>query len=434
MPTVRKLMLAYFIWLLLEGAVRKWLLPEYASQIFVVKDLLLWGMFLYALDDLAAEPHTQTGFQVVALASVFFFGLFLLTPVSLVSAIGLRYYLSGLPLVVLVPYLLEDLDDLEQVGQRILLVTVPLLLLAVVQYGSAPDAEINRYVGSETTPEVAVFGVESTETNAAAPNRARVTSTFSYISPYGAYLQTVSVLVWALLLVSRSRLWAVGAMVAFVLASMAFTGARGAVGFGVVVSVLFLLYGMGTGALGRILGGIAAGGVLLLCMTPFYLGEAVDMFMARSLQSEDFLERLVAFALAPLTTLVDADLAGAGMGSTFAGAAEIAGTSQDSLATYSEADHDRVGIELGTVAYAMIILFKLGFLGLTLRLVASAADPKVRVWALGAFVVQIISGLVIPFHNTIANASYMAALGLCLWLREWSLAHAGAVAEEEGEA
>ena len=413
--TIRKLLAVYFVWLLLEGAVRKWVLPGFSSQIFVVKDLLLWGTFVWSLSELQRENRTRLPLRIVIFATFLFTALLLLTPISVSSLIGFRYYLAGLPLLVLVPYLIEDTDDLERVGRWALMVTLPLLALAVAQYGSPPDSAINRYVGGINVPDVAVFGID------AAGSRARVTSTFSYISPYGAYLQTMSVVAWVVMLVSTRRQLVGAGMVGLVLGSMALTGARGAAAYGLVVSGVLLLFGIWQGALTRIAGGLLFAGALLLALGPFFLGEATDLLLARAGQGHDFGIRVVAFAVAPFTTLSDAEILGTGMGTTSVAASEVLGTGAGDEATFSEFDHDRVGIELGIVAYSILFAFKISLLVLTVALFFRARTFTSRTWILGSFMVQILSGLVIPFHNTIANTSYMGAVGLYFWLRDWTL-------------
>ena len=405
-------MLIYFVWLLLEGAVRKWVFPGLSNEIFLVKDALLWGTFLNALGAMWSERRVRPAIRIVGAATFFFGALFLLTPISLSSAIGLRYYLSGLPLLALVPYLVGDTRDLERVAKWALLVTLPLLVLAVVQYQSPPGSPINRYVGGINVPDVAVFGV------LAAPDRARVTSTFSYISPYGAYLQTMCVVAWVALLVSTRRQLLSAAMVALILGSMAFTGARGVAAYGLVVSVVLMGFGLWHGALSRIAGGILFGGALLVGLSPFFLGDATDMLLARAGQTQDFPGRVAAFAVAPFTTFSDAELLGTGMGTTSVAAGEVLGTGADGEATFSELDHDRVGIELGVVAYSLLFGFKMILLAMTAALLLRPTTFTEKSWILGAFMVQILSGLVIPFHNTIANAAYLGAVGLSFWLRE----------------
>ena len=125
--------------------------------------------------------------------------------------------------------------------------------------------------------------------------------------------------------------------------------------------------------------------------------------------------------MAPFTTLSDAEILGTGMGTTSVAASEVLGTGAGDEATFSEFDHDRVGIELGIVAYSILFAFKISLLVLTVALFFRARTFTSRTWILGSFMVQILSGLVIPFHNTIANTSYMGAVGLYFWLRDWTL-------------
>lgn len=155
---MRILMVLFLAVIVLEGAIRKWILPEFANQVFILKDLTLAATFLaFALSGRARLPRSET-ILLWGLWALYAIGMVLLAGFSLQSMIGLRYYLAPLPLLLIVPALIRDVEDLDRIARWAVWVTFPIGALAVAQYYSPIDSPLNTYAwGNE---DIATFGNE----------------------------------------------------------------------------------------------------------------------------------------------------------------------------------------------------------------------------------------------------------------------------------
>lgn len=140
---IRRLIWAYFWLLLIEGVLRKWLLPQLSTYLFVVRDpvvimayLLAWrgGLFprnLFVLIILILGPAS------------FFTGLIADESNFLVALVGARTNYLHLPMIFLMP-LVMDLRDARIFGKWLLILSVPIAALMVLQFRSSPGAWINK--------------------------------------------------------------------------------------------------------------------------------------------------------------------------------------------------------------------------------------------------------------------------------------------------
>src|SRR5688500_17276382 len=87
-PLLRALVWSYFLLLLLEGAFRKWWLPQYSAPLLVVRDPFVLCIYFLAHQQRIVPRHPL-------------FGLFLFQAVAGVLLVGSQYILLGLPPFVL---------------------------------------------------------------------------------------------------------------------------------------------------------------------------------------------------------------------------------------------------------------------------------------------------------------------------------------------
>src|SRR5438105_3535509 len=221
---LRKLIAAFLVIVIMEGAFRKWVLPEYGTQIFLIKDVLLFLAFATYAARREHDPPPDTAMWILWITLVIVYSV--VAGLSFQSLVGTRYYLAPLPLLVVIPALIRGPDDLDRFAVWAIRISIPIGFLAVIQYYSPIDSQLNTYAWG-TDAGIASFGVESSDFGMA-PERPRVTATFSYISTYAAFLGAVWILAWLSLLHSSARRdrWVAAFGLVLILVNMGMNGSR----------------------------------------------------------------------------------------------------------------------------------------------------------------------------------------------------------------
>lgn len=138
----------YFWLLLLEGALRKWILPGYSDVLFVVRDpVVLYIYFLAWRNGLFPSRPALVALWIIVVASAAFSLAGEATP--MVTAFGLRTNYLHLPLVFVVEAVLRR-EDVVAFGKAVLWSSIPILLLMLVQFSSSRNAWVNVGVGEGT--------------------------------------------------------------------------------------------------------------------------------------------------------------------------------------------------------------------------------------------------------------------------------------------
>ncbi len=150
---VRGLIWAYFILLIFEGTLRKWILPQYSDVLLVVRDPVVIAIYLLAIK---ARVFPRNGYMlslgIIAFLS-WLVSLVVMEPylslksLILVTGFGFRCNFLHLPLIFVIGKV-WDHDDLLKLGKWILIGSLPMSLLLAIQFNSAPDAFINRTAGA----------------------------------------------------------------------------------------------------------------------------------------------------------------------------------------------------------------------------------------------------------------------------------------------
>ena len=244
----RILYILFLYYVVLEGAARKWLFPGASNELFLLKDLLLLAAVcaLYGIERrqrLVTPPLILAPAEkaLVELWVVLAFIGFATAGFSFTGAIGLRYYLIPLLILLMQPVLARDPSQLERFVQDFLVLCAFICLLGFVQFTSPPDSLINRYSWAPNSDmDVATFG-EVAE-RASDFSYVRITGTFSYISPYASYLQFTFFCALGMIALARSeRARVLYALILIaILANLLMTGSRGPTLGALAIGVLFV--------------------------------------------------------------------------------------------------------------------------------------------------------------------------------------------------
>jgi hypothetical protein len=136
----------YFFLLIFEGALRKWLLPQFANPLLLIRDPLVIYLFLSA------------NFNRIIFFNSYLFYAFLIVTISFIATMfighgnifvaiyGARIFLLHFPMIFLIGKIF-DKDDVIKMGRVILYISIPMGILITVQFFSPQSAWVNKGIG-----------------------------------------------------------------------------------------------------------------------------------------------------------------------------------------------------------------------------------------------------------------------------------------------
>ena len=155
--TIKFLIWTYLVLLLVEGALRKWLLPGLSDELLIVRDPVILAIYVLAL--VAGLFPTNRFILALAVLAALSAAASLLGGHRnlLVVAYGLRINYLHLPLIWIMGRVL-DRRDVERIGALLLVTAIPMTLIMVRQFNSPMNAFINRGVGQDEVGQL--FGAD----------------------------------------------------------------------------------------------------------------------------------------------------------------------------------------------------------------------------------------------------------------------------------
>jgi hypothetical protein len=169
MPLLKRLFWVYFLLLIFEGALRKWILPQLSAPLLLVRDpiaLLIIGEAIRS-HKWPRQWSAVTGVLSVALLGLCFVQLIAGDNPWFSALYGLRSYLLPFPVAFIMGENL-DAEDLRKFGACTLWLLLPLVGLEVAQYLAPTSSWLN-----------AGAGVDSGQLDSAA-GHVRASATFSF--------------------------------------------------------------------------------------------------------------------------------------------------------------------------------------------------------------------------------------------------------------
>lgn len=145
---LKKGIYAYFILLLLEGALRKWVLPGLATPLLVVRDpVVIWIFFIAWKNNMLPTNNYIYTMSFIAVSA--FFTALLVGHRSIVIALyGTRILLFHFPMIFLIGSIF-DKEDVLKVGRAVLWISIPMFMLIFVQFYSPQSSFVNRGIGGD---------------------------------------------------------------------------------------------------------------------------------------------------------------------------------------------------------------------------------------------------------------------------------------------
>jgi hypothetical protein len=166
----------YFVLLIFEGSLRKWLLPQYSDVLLVVRDPVAIVIYLLAIRArLFPRNLWMLSIAIIGVLSALVSLLVLepylpLKPLLLVTTFGFRCNFLHLPLVFIIGRAF-DAEDVKKMGWWILIGLLPMAVLLAIQFNASPEAFINRTAGLGETQQITTAG-----------GKIRPPGTFSFVS------------------------------------------------------------------------------------------------------------------------------------------------------------------------------------------------------------------------------------------------------------
>lgn len=337
---VRAIIWIYFWLLLLEGALRKWLLPGYSDALFLVRDPV--AMVAYVLALRAGVFPLRPAILVLAVIAVVSLVFSLVNDVTVTVALfGLRTNYFHVPLIFVMAQTM-DRGDVVRIGRWVLIMAIPIVGLMFVQFESAPNHWVNATAGGGDALQLR-----------GAMGKIRPPGPFSFVAGTVSYFGFVAAFVFAgwLQAGSYSRLLLVAASAALVVAIPISISRSLLLAVLIVVAFGAVALVADPRRVFRTIGPILAGaGLIAVAANTVY----VRAFMTRWDESIEagsggfygnVVERMVAPFIEPFMIAADTPLLGHGIGlGTVAGARLMTGKYDFLL---SESETSRIILELG---------------------------------------------------------------------------------------
>lgn len=188
----RKKLVKYVFWiywlLIFEGALRKWVFPQFSEIIFFARDpiVLLAYFVAWRSHVVKRDPLLTAGIVIAVIYLVVIFFQFVVMHVNIITLVyGWRMYFLYIPLM----FVIKDAfhrEDIYKLMRQTLYISIPLSVLVYFQYISPPQSFINS---AYSTGRVFIV----------ANNIVRTTGTFTFTAGetmYAASLIAMLVVAW----------------------------------------------------------------------------------------------------------------------------------------------------------------------------------------------------------------------------------------------
>src|SRR5207244_4148271 len=229
---VRQLIWLYFWLLLIEGALRKWVMPRYSNPLLLVRDPVLLVIYFYTL---RAHVFPRNAFVIllwtigilsliVSIASLYPYLPF--TPILEVTLYGFRCNFLHLPLIFIMASVFGE-EDVRKFGWWILLGMIPMCLIMAAQFEASADSFINRTAGAGEAEQLTAGG-----------GKIRPPGTFSFISGTVFYISVAAAfLIYGALTRTVYKNWLLITSAAALVVGIVVSGSRSC-----VASVLIVVF------------------------------------------------------------------------------------------------------------------------------------------------------------------------------------------------
>lgn len=139
---VKVLIWTYFLLLIFEGVLRKWVLPQFSDPLLLIRDPVLVLIYIITLSAGIFPTNTYTVMLLVLGALAGAIGITAGSQNLLVTAYGFDSMFFHLPLIFIIHRVMNRADVIK-LGKAVLFLSVPMAVVMAIQFRSSPDALIN---------------------------------------------------------------------------------------------------------------------------------------------------------------------------------------------------------------------------------------------------------------------------------------------------
>ncbi len=415
------LLISFYIWLLLEGIFRKWLLNALSTPLFFIKYILIIGVsVIFILNKEKINTKIFTYWPI--LCFYILFGLFeiLITSINfsfIVGIIGFVVHFSNIIIPFVMVKLITDRTKLLKVINWILWISIPICILGIIQYNLPYDHVLNKYVtegGAEA--DIALVG-----------DSVRITSVFSFISPFGTFINLALMLM--LFLISaiklRNRIIVNSGIYFLLIMNALMTGSRSLVGIAILetlaLTVLFNKF-----SIKKIIYKLSMGFIIsffaFILLKQFNIGsKALENFIARVELNND-IEGRIYDTTDPFKYLDISGAFGFGIGSTYQGAAGLSKGGSLVIPVYYEEEPERMLLELGLIGTLISYLIKFYILYYAFQIYKFQNDDfwkKLSAIPL-IYMIVVVLGFFPIIFNWLEGIAYWSLIGLSACIKHIS--------------
>ena len=405
---MKKCLILFFIYLFIEGVLRKWILPGVSGALlYSVKYLLLLIIAVFYLFqrynglEKVSTPLDKVykiyGFIVVFSAICITF----LVNGYIVGGITIVQYLSPIILISVMPVIIDSKQRLNHFVIGGAFIAFIVLILAIIQYASPPYAYINKYA-MDMKNGIAMVG-----------GAVRVCSVFSYITPLGDFCLITLVFTTLLLSLkwSLSKKWILVTLFILALLGCFMTGSRSIVLLGCLIIIGASVYEWIFKRNSKLIIGIILVVSLAYIYYDIYGIEAVDNFILRATSSSYDVNTRITRTF-DITRMFD--YAGAfGNGVGIANMSVQSFLTRPSLVDWEE-EIGRIMIEFGFIGFLAITAIRIYTLLYMFRISRSIENQYLSVlsWATTIIILPMTFYVQLCLYNWFAYMMYFTMIGL----------------------
>jgi hypothetical protein len=408
------------ILVVIEGALRKWLLPQSSQFIYFLKDIVLLGAYLryYFFSPsesgfrIKGNPGAEALISVVLLVTGWC--LFQAFNPSLGSPIigifGLRGYLFYIPLLWMLPNLFRSEEELYQFLRSYLLLVIPVGLLAIVQFFSPPSSPLNVYT-QDIQLGVATFG-DGNSINA------RVTGTFSYIVGYSTYAFFSFGLAVPLLIVKQSLWWrwATIAELVLILGTSFMSGSRGLYYSEILFLIGYVVAQLLTNpiVMNQLIKQFTVPVIAITSAILIWFQSAINALQYRITSNNDVSGRVMGGFTEPFDFIWIKGLDSYGLGATHQATPALRSALDlpigENIPVFYEGEFGRIALEIGPLGFLLWYLLRIILIFLMWRTFIKLKRPLLRQLALSAFLIHTLhfSGQLVFNHTLLVYYWFLA--------------------------
>jgi hypothetical protein len=417
-----QLVLVFVALIVVQGALRKWMFPQFSTYLYVAKDIVLLAcLALFAQEHRVRLPLPVSQSLFPAIWGIFCFVVLVQAfnfnvPSIGASVIGVRSYLLYSVLLFILPVILEQLSERRSTLKWMMIVGItPVLLLGWYQYFQPVDSWINQYVASDAKA-------------ASVLSRARITGTFSYIGGMSAFLVfSLFTATGALLagLKHNYRPYQIvgGALLALALVVAPMNGSRSVV-LGGLIPLPFLLVSIlrergKSHALTGLIILLSIGGLVYSQTDVFTQGWETIEHRLENASDRD--TRVQSMLLDPIRKIPVGSIFGYGSGSTHQAATAVSEQGKISIEGIGyEGELGRVIIELGVFGALLFLALKAWLSWISWKALLrsrSVVETFLGATSFCMLFLNLVAGEKIVF-NHVNSALYWICAGCVIWV--WS--------------